>query len=237
MLRSMLTRTTAACALALLLSAGPAHAGAADAWRAVPLRVPADSLPVALHALETRPASGMRPGDAAFALGQFHYARGEYEQAAAAFMRAYARLDGADHVAARYAYGLATLALGSTRTARAAFEDVARSRSPERGLALLGEAQAWDADHQPDQAYTVLRELLAGDPGEAGPAALERVMALATQARRGSDVAAARQRLLHEYPRSIEAARVRGASSPRPAGPGGGARLETGATPSRLRSQ
>ncbi len=222
-----------ACALVFAV---PAHAGAEAAWRAVPARVPADSLPVVLRALEVRPAGGMRSGDAAFALGQFHYARGEYEQAAAAFLRAAARLDGDDHMAARYAYGLAALAMGSTANARSAFEDVERSRSPQRPLALLGEAQAWDAERRPEKAYEVLRRLLAGEAGEAGPAALERVIALATQARRGSEVSAARQRLLREYPRSIEAARARSAGTvapPAAAGAGAG-KLETGVPPARV---
>jgi hypothetical protein len=221
-----------------LLACQPVVASAAldGAWRAVPDGVPADSLPVVLRTLETRAGPGVRAGEAAYAQGQFRYARGEYVLAAEAFLRSVTWLGGLERVAARYAYGLSALAAGAPATARPSFEDVARSGFGMGALGLLGVAQCWDAERRPDKAFDVLHQLLAGAPGEAGPAALERYATLAAQFHRDNEVRAARRRLAHEYPRSIEAARIV-AAPPELAPASGrarGKRLETGATPARL---
>jgi cell division septation protein DedD len=66
-----------------------------------------------------------------------------------------------------------------------------------------------------------LEELLAIDPGEVGPAALARAAELAEAGGREEQARTARERMLRDYPRSIEAAAARRAEfSPasRPAG-------------------
>lgn len=200
--------------LALLISAvlaTPAHAALEQAWRAIPARVPAESLGVRLRAMELRPVAGVSPGAAAFALAQLHYARGEYRQAADAFLRASGRLTGEERGEARYWSGLTALALGEGAAARAAFAESAPSR---RALAQLGIAQAWDSEQRPDRAYDVLRVLLAGDAGEATAPALDRFAQLAERLHRSDEAARARVRLARECIGTIEAAR---ATAPPPA--------------------
>ncbi|HYM82357.1 MAG TPA: hypothetical protein VEY91_13215, partial [Candidatus Limnocylindria bacterium] len=89
--------------------------------------------------------------------------------------------------------------------------------------ALLGIAQAWDLGDRPERAYEILTELLAGEPGEVGPAALERYAALAERLGRPETSRKARERLLQAYPRSIEAAAARLALASLPSEPGAGA--------------
>jgi hypothetical protein len=214
-------------ALALALLAPSAHAGLDAAWKAIPARVPTDSLPSVLLAMEVRGAPGVRPGEAAYALGQFRYARGEYPAAVGPFLRAYTRLTGRDRWAARYAHALSSLALGNAAVARAAFLEVADGAVDLRPLAQLGVAQSWDFENRPDKAFDTLRLLLAKDPGEAGPAALERFATLAAQFHREGEARSARVRLARQYPRSIEAARLGASLPPR-------ATLDDGAAPSRL---
>ncbi len=207
-MRPHVTVSALAALVFLALLALPAQAGLDAAWKAIPARVPTDSLPVVLRAMETRGAPGVRPGEAAYALGQFRYVRGEYAPAADAYLRAYARLTGPDRPVARYAYALAALALGNTGAARVAFLQVA-DESPElRALAQLGVAQSWDAERHPEKALDVLHALIAHDPGEAGAPALERFAALASQFHRDPEARVARTRLALHYPRSIEAARL-----------------------------
>jgi tetratricopeptide (TPR) repeat protein len=213
--------------IALMLLALPAWAGLDAAWKAIPARVPADSLPAVLLAMETRGAYGVRAGEAAYALGQFRYARGEYAAALGPFLRAYARLAGRDRFVARYSQALASLALGNATAARAVFQEVADGDAELRPLALLGVAQSWDAERRPEKAFGVLGALLGGEPGEAGAPALERYAALADQFRREPEARSARARLARSYPRSIEAARLGAGARPR-----GG--LDGSRTPSRL---
>jgi tetratricopeptide (TPR) repeat protein len=216
--------------LLMVLAAAPAHARTDAAWSALPLRVPADSVAMVFASWEGRGGPGVRPGEASYALGQFHYARGEYEPAAGAFLRAAARLAADDRAAARYGWALATFALGRATAARVAFDEVAQSRAGVRTLAALGSAQCWEAEGRPERALAGFLHLLANEPGEAAPPALERVAALAARARRERDAEAARRRVVREYPRSVEAARVQGApvAAHRPAP---ATRLETGARP------
>jgi tetratricopeptide (TPR) repeat protein len=185
--------------------------------------LPADSLPAPLSRLEATGRGG-DAAEAALALGRLHYARGEYRQAAGDFVRATPRFDPARRGEARYWTGLSWLGAGEVARARAAFEEAARGDSPRRADALLGTAFCWEAARQPARALETLQTLLAGDPGEAGPAALEREAALASQLGRPELARRARERLAREYPRSVEAVRAARpapgpASAPRPARP------------------
>ena len=155
------------------------------------------------------PSVPLRSAEDEFELGQLHYARGEYVQAADAFGRAAARLEPGKKPEARYWTGLSWLGAGNPVQARSAFEDVAASSSARRSLARLGLAQSWDAAGRPDRAMEALNALLAeSDLGEAGPAALARTAALATTRGDAGLAARARSRLVREYPASMEAATV-----------------------------
>lgn len=190
-----------------LLTLAPSPAGAAldAAWRAIPPSVPAESLAIRLRAFELRPTSRIGAGEAAFALGQFHYARGEYRQSSDAFLRASGRLTGADRAEARYWCGLVALALGSGPVARGAFAEAPATR---RALAQFGIALAWDLEKRPDRAFDTLRQLLAGDAGEATAPALHRYAALAAQLHRDDEARKAGARLAQEFPGTLEAARL-----------------------------
>ena len=202
-------------ALALCASVSAAQASDLDTLLA---RTPSDSLPATLRRLETSadPGAGAR---AVMVLGQLHYARGEFRHAAAAFGRAAARLAPGEKPRARYAQGLAFLGLGEPTQARAALEDVARTSTTLREPALLGLAQAWEVAERPEKALETLEPLLGQPLGETGPTILERIAALAERADRQDEARRARERLLKDYPRSIEAASARAhlaASAQRP---------------------
>ncbi len=197
--------TLAACAA---LTAFAAHAALVDAWRAVPMDSPVDSLPVVLRALESRGNRSGRAAAAAFALGQFHFARGEYAQALAAWERAANQTNGSERGEVRYWQGLAHLGLAQPSAAREAFAEAARTVPARRSLARLGIAQALEAEGRTPMAFDELQKLLAGDPGEAGPAALAAFASLAERAKHADDARLARGRLLREYPASVEAARI-----------------------------
>jgi tetratricopeptide (TPR) repeat protein len=169
---------------------------------------PADSLVAPLRRFESEHGRLGDGGEAALLLGRLHFARGEYRQACDAFGRAGARLEPGRKPLARYAAGLSWLALKQPDQARAALEEVAQSDERLRPLAMLGVAQAWDLSDKPDQALQATEAVLAHAPGEAGPAALELEAALAEKLKRPDLARRARERLRHDYPRSIEAARA-----------------------------
>jgi tetratricopeptide (TPR) repeat protein len=142
-------------------------------------------------------------------LGRFHYARSEYREAAAAFARATARLEPARKSEARYWAGIAWLGLGEPVQARAALEEVSAVPGPRRIDAVLGIAQAWELARRPERALDALEPLAEAPLEESGPAVLERLAALAEAGGKPSLARKARERLLREYPRSIEASSVR----------------------------
>ncbi|MBI1795999.1 MAG: SPOR domain-containing protein [Candidatus Eisenbacteria bacterium] len=170
---------------------------------------PADSLIGPLRRYETDRSMAAAAGEAALTLGRLHAARGEYRPAAEAFARAAARLDPARKPEARLWLGFAWLALGATDQARAALDEVASVPGPHRAAARLALAQAWDAARRPDRAAAVLEGLLADDPGEAAPAALDRLATLDDDAGHADRARRLRERLLRDFPRSIEAAAAR----------------------------
>ena len=178
-----------------------------------------DSLPVALRRIEASSRNTAEGAQAVMTLGQLHFARGEFRDAAAAFGRAAARLAPGQKPRARYAQGLAFLGLGEPTQARAALDEVARTSTALRADALLGVAQAWELAERPERALETLEPLLGEPLGESGPAILERIGALAERANRQDEARRARERLLRDYPRSIEAASARAnlaASAQRP---------------------
>lgn len=191
---------------AAVLLAAPTHA-LESVWVRIPRGTPADSLAPELRRLE---AGGPRTTSAAaaFALGQFHHARGEYRQAADAFGRSAARLQGYERAEARYRQGLAWLGAEDGGRARADFEEVSTISQPLRALAQLGLAQALALSGEPTRELDVLKRLLEGPAGEAEPAALERYALLCERAHRVAESVAARDRLQRRWPRSLEAARL-----------------------------
>jgi cell division septation protein DedD len=144
-----------------------------------------------------------------FEFGQRHYARGEYRQAAEHFALAAARLQPALKPRARYWAGLSWLGAGETTQARAAFEDVIESGAPEVPLARLGIALCWEAERRPDQAEETLARLVLTEMGEAGPTALAHLAALAHARGDPERERRAHDRLVREYPTSMEAAEAR----------------------------
>jgi tetratricopeptide repeat protein/sporulation related protein len=224
-------------------SKGPAS-GAPASLRELLATTPADSLPMALRRFESLRGRGPEATEAVLVLGQLHYARGEYRRAAGAFGRAAARLEPARKPEARYWAGLAWLALGESNQARAALDEVATAGGPRQAQAMLAQAQAWELAQRPARAAEVLKNLLDAEPGEAGAAALERAAALAGRDGRDEEARKARERLVREYPRSIEAAAARRAVFS-PADPGAPGDTRPGAVavvigsfvdPSRARS-
>jgi tetratricopeptide (TPR) repeat protein len=207
-----------ACLWCGALSVAPARAYAPEV--AAVLGRPADSLITALRSLETASVRPAVAAEASLVLGHLYFARAEYRAAADAFSRAAARAEPAAKPEARYWAGLAWLALGQPVQARAALDEVVRAGGPRRADALLGTAQAWDLSDHPDRAFAALAELLEGDSGEVGPAALERYAALAERMGRPEQARRARERLLQGYPRSIEAAASRLAIAAQTAEPG-----------------
>src|SRR5262245_27240404 len=191
-------------ALSAVLLTGPA-AALEPVWSRLPAGLPADSLAPALRRIE---AAGPAPvaGAAAYALGEFHHARGEYRLAANAFGRAAARLQGLDRSEARYRQGLAWLGERDPGRARAAFDEVVMLSQPLRALAQLGLARAYALSGEGEKELDVLRRLLDRPAGEAEPAALARYAALSDRAGRPREARAARERLAKRWPLSFEAA-------------------------------
>lgn len=213
-------------AIATLALATTAHAAPLDSLLR---KHSADQLVEPLRRFEnqSRPREGAQ---AAMLLGHLHYARGEYRRAAEAFGRAAARLDPAGKPEARYWSGLAWLALGDHGRARAALEEVgpADARSADARLAL---AIAWEGARRPDEALEILEPLARrGDASEAMPAILDHALTLAERLHRRDLASFARDRLLREYPRSMEAARVGRAAA------ASGAAVDLGPYPSEPRA-
>lgn len=166
-----------------------------------------DSVAEALQAHAARQA-GAGAAEALLVLGRYEYARGEYRQAAGAFARAGARLEPARKSEARYWAGLSWLALGDLERARGALEEVARTGGLRHLDAQLALAQVWEAGGRTERALEELQSLLAAGPGELGATALAMLYEIGTAQHREAEAARAAERLLREYPHSLEAARL-----------------------------
>ncbi len=160
-------------------------------------------------AIEAPVARPLLSADDEFELGLLHYARGEYRQAADAFARAGARLEPGRKPAARYWTGLSWLGTGDAEQARSAFEDVLSSASSLHPLAALGLAHSWELAHRPERALETLSALTREAAGEAAPAALARLAALSSADGQVDVARKAQERLLRDYPASMEAAAAR----------------------------
>ena len=163
---------------------------------------PADSLPQMLVEQSDDPETWML-------LGQLHFARGEYRDAGRAFARAGAQLDLARRPRARYLAGLSWMALREFERARAALQEAAVENSPVRAGARLALAQSWEASGRADRAFEELRFLMTEGPGEWGASALAMQRELALHMRRDAAARRAGERLLRDYPTSMEATRMR----------------------------
>jgi tetratricopeptide (TPR) repeat protein len=228
---------TASVPLLALLLAAPTHVPAGLA--ALLDTYPADSLIAPLRRFERERGRASESAEAAFVLGQLHFARGEYRQACEAFLRAAARLDPPRKPEARYWAGLSWLGLRDAPQARAVLEEVAQTSAALRPAALLGVGQAWELAGRPVQALETFERVLAQGPGEAGPGALERLVALAGGLERPDLARRAGERLRREYPKSVEAARsvLPAASAPiRPAAGVVAAQIGAFVDPARARS-
>lgn len=218
----------------LLIAAATALTPLSPALDSLVHRLPVDSLAVPLARLESTSAAPRARAQAALLLGHLYYARGEYRRAADAYARAAARFDPGHKDEARYWGGLSWLALGDPVQARAALEPVA-ANGPRRAEAMLAMALAWEQSGRSDKALETLERLLEGDPGEAGPAALERLAALERANGRPEAAERARNRLLRDDPGSIEAALA--ATPPEGAPTGGPAAVEVGSFGSARRAR
>lgn len=192
--------------VALILALATAPAAVSDSLATLIASVPADSVAAAVGAYAAR-HPGAEAVDALLTLGRYEYARGEYRPAANAFTRAAARVEPARKPEARYWAGLAWFALGDLERARGALEEVARAGSPRSNEARLALAQVWEAGGRSDRALEELQGLLDGDPGEAGATALAMQYEVATAQHREAEAQRAAERLLRDYPQSLEAAR------------------------------
>jgi len=169
---------------------------------------PADSLARPLRQFELDHGHGPEGADAAFALGQLHYARGEYRQAFESFPRAAARYAPERKSEARYWQGLSALGMRDAPQARSALEELAEGNGPRSAEARFGVSIAWEQAGRPDRAREILEPLISGPPSEVTPAALEQLVSLATRQNDAATARRAADRLRHDYPQSVEAMRL-----------------------------
>jgi tetratricopeptide (TPR) repeat protein len=194
----------------LLVIAGSAHA-APSVTRDLAgtlSTISADSLIAPLRELESR-SPGPAGARVAMMLGRLHLSRGEYREAVDAFGRAAARLDPASKAEARYWMGIAWLGAGQPAQARSLLEEMTREPSPWRAPGLVALARTWELSRRPDRAIEALDEAAKEPAGEHTPPLLERYAALQEAAGHPAVAERARERLIQDYPRSIEAAEAR----------------------------
>lgn len=175
--------------------------------REVLTETPADSLDGPLKHFEVAHGRSLESADAAFTLGQFHYARGEYKQAAEAYARASARYPPDRKAEARYWQGLAALGQGDATQARSVLGEVAEVESPRRAAARYAVAEAWLRAGRIEPALDQLRTLLADRPDEMKSEALERTAELARRLGDDGEAERATRELEKLSPRAVEPVR------------------------------
>ena len=199
------------CLIVALVAMAPVAHGAPPAARDLAgtlSSVGADSLVVPLREIEAR-SPGPAAARVAMVLGRLHLSRGEYREAVDAFGRAAARLDPANKAEARYWMGIAWLGAGQPTQARSVLEEMTREPSAWRAPGLIALARTWELSRRPERALAALDEAAKEPAGEHTPALLERYAALQEAAGHPAVAERARERLIQEYPRSIEAAEAR----------------------------
>jgi tetratricopeptide (TPR) repeat protein len=191
----------------LLVSLFAAPVPLSDSLTAILRQAMPDEVGAALLAYAARHPTGETGVNALMTLGRYDYARGEYRPAATAFARAAARLEPARKPEARYWAGLCWFALGDHDRARGALEEVTRAGGLKQAEAQLALAQVWEATGRSEKAIEHLDALLASEPGEVGATALAMQYEIAMAQHREPDADRAAERLLREYPNSMEASR------------------------------
>ena len=192
---------------------------------------PADSLDGPLKRFEAAHGRTIEGADAAFTLGQFHYARGEYKQAAEAYARAAARYPPDRKAEARYWQGLAALGQGDATQARAVLGEVAEVESPRRAAARYAVAEAWLRAGRVEPALDQLKTLLADRPDEMRSEALERTAEIARRLGDEGEANRATRELEKLSPRAVEPVRrpspppIASVPAPAPAGRGEAGRI------------
>lgn len=172
---------------------------------------PAETVAARLRALELESGDAGLSGAAAMTRGQLHFARGEFRTAADVFSRLAARVGPDAKPEARYWAGLSWLGAGQLSQARATLEEVARVPGPRQNDAVLAVAHTFEPASTPERIAASLEGAVRSRPDENAPGLLER-LATVLESRSQNDAArGVRERLLREYPRSIEAAPVRAA--------------------------
>lgn len=175
--------------------------------REVLVTTPAESLDRALKHFEVAHGRSLESAEAAFTLGQFHYARGEYRQAAEAYARAAARYPPDRKSEARYWQGLAALGQGDATQARAVLTEVAEVESPRRAAARYAVAEAWLRAGRVEPALDQLKALLDDRPDEMRSEALERTAELARRLGNEGEAERATRELEKLSPRAVEPVR------------------------------
>ncbi len=224
----------ASASLALLLALAPAPGAE---LRALLEATPADSLVIPLRRFESAHGRGPEAGEAALLLGKLHFARGEYRTAADACSRAAARLEPSRKPEARYWEGLAWLGVPDPSQARSALEEVDHAGGPRQAAARVALALIWERSGKRERARDLLESVVAGDPGESGAAALERLAAIDEALGKPEPAATLRERLLRQYPRSPEASRETALPSTPPPAPRQMVAIQIGAFLDRARAE
>ena len=168
-------------------------------------QTPADSLLGPLRRYELQHRHGAPAAEAALMLGHLHLIRGEYRLAADAFTRAAAGFELARKDEALYWGGIAWLGVPDRGRARALFDQVAFDNGARRDEATLGIALSLIEDNHPERALKFLGRLTGKRAAECTAGALGATAAAAGRTGDQGLAKRARERLLREYPRSLEA--------------------------------
>lgn len=145
-------------------------------------------------------------------LGSLAYARGEYVEARDLFRRARPAGTSPGAEEARYWEGQSAFALGRLREAREAVLPIARSKRevPRRWDAAYLVALSWAQEGRPAEAIAAYRALLELPATGGEASALYQAHRLARELGRADEATEWRARLLARYPRSPEAASLKG---------------------------
>lgn len=168
-------------------------------------QTPTDSLLGPLRRYELQRRHGAPAAEAALMLGHLHLIRGEYRLAADAFTRAAAGFEPVRKDEALYWGGIAWLGVPDRGRARALFDQVAFDAAARRDEATLGIALSLIDENHPERSLKFLGRLTGKHTGECTAEALGATAAAAARTGDAGLAKRARDRLVREYPRSLEA--------------------------------